>query len=499
MSTTALVHQLISLIQAKTATTFFLNGAPGSGKSHLLRELAERLPAEISHSVVLGPYQISAANAGELSELILQDCQKASFVDSPLPTNGELNGRLNLADAWQWLGRNAHVRRGQTFLILIDLQAETLFQLDKISTLFSAARYLEGTWSQPGVRLFHMFAGYWDHPALEDHFRDTHMSFPYTVGRNYAVWQGLSAAEMVALVRRTYPKHTNSLHGHILAELAGGHPAAAQDILAQTQATKLSFPALIDATQQAAENGAAGHALLDAWSRLPDESRSVLRNLVLQRHMSTGVPPGYLERLRTAGAIRLDALGSKNYVSFRSWYAELLVRLHLGALGIADEETQSVQIQHLMPRCSMLNAEAYRLINDIENQARNFAAVQLCLRQTPGEPILKGRCLKYDYTKGEAEDAHQRVTTWQERSAASGLPTTLNPLPAYLSTRDLANLIAEIGREMGSEAWQRIAEAIRDLADVRDAVMHNQLIDDDALQRLYDLQAGIYEALSEPD
>lgn len=50
---------------------------------------------------------------------------------------------------------------------------------------------------------------------------------------------------------------------------------------------------------------------------------------------------------------------------------------------------------------------------------------------------------------------------------------------------------------MHSEAWQLIAQAIRDLASVRDAVMHNQLIDDTALQSLYDLQADIYEALSE--
>ena len=75
----------------------------------------------------------------------------------------------------------------------------------------------------------------------------------------------------------------------------------------------------------------------------------------------------------------------------------------------------------------------------------------------------------------------------------------MNPLVAYLSTRDLAGIIEEIGVEIGSKIWQRIAQAIRDLAGVRDAVMHNQLVNDAALQRLYDLQADIYKALSETD
>ena len=88
---------------------------------------------------------------------------------------------------------------------------------------------------------------------------------------------------------------------------------------------------------------------------------------------------------------------------------------------------------------------------------------------------------------------------WQAHSAEEGLPVTLNPLLAYLSTRDLADIIEEIGIEIGSDAWQRIAQAIQNLAGIRDAVMHNQLVDDIALQRLYDLQAGIYEALSETD
>jgi len=404
---------------------------------------------------------------------------------------------VDLVRAWQWFGENAYAPPKQSFLVFVDL-VET-HQSDLITTgnLFSNVRYLEGSWNRRGMRIFHMCVGYWDHPGLERRFHNINTSFPYTVGHNYAIWNGLSTEEMMALVNQTRPGEARPLHGQLLFELTGGHPAAALDVLNQVAPGDINFPALLSATYQAATNGPAGQALLEAWCQLPDESRSVLRDLILQRRIPATTIPAHLEQLRVAGIVRLEQVGTTNYLDFRSWYAELLVRLHARELGIADEQTQRIQIDELIPKVSGLNVEAYRLINDIENQARNFVAVQLCLRQACGEPILKGISIKHNKHEQVFEDAHQRAIDWQARSTDRGLPVALNPLLAYLSTRDLADIIEEIGTEIGSGAWQRVARAIQNLTGVRDAVMHNQLIDDAALQRLYDLQADIYEALSE--
>jgi hypothetical protein len=495
VSIAVLVRRLVNLIRAKNATTFYLNGPPGSGKSHLLKELARQLPTEIPRALVLGPYPVTWAEVTSLGERLIQDCRDAGFFDELSPRGSG----LDLVSAWQWLRENAQVSTGQSFLVLIDLVEANQLDLPTISSLFSGARYLEGAWSQRDMRIFHMFAGYWDHPGLERHFHSINTSFPYTVGHNYITWRGLSIEEMIALANQVRPEKVHPLRGRLLFELTGGHPAAALDILNQIASGPLGFPALLSSTYQAAANGPAGQTLIGAWCQLPAESRSVLRDLVLQRRMPAKVLPAHLERLRLAGVIQLDQVGAISYLNFRSWYAELLVRLHAEELGIADEQTQRIQIAELMPKAFELNVEAYRLISDIENQARNFVAVQLCLRQTHGEPILKERSKKYNDYKRVSEDAHQRAMDWQTRSAGKGLPVALNPLLAYLSTRDLADLIVEIGIEMRSEAWQRIAQAIQDLSGVRDAVMHNQLIDDAALQRLYDLQADIYEALSETE
>lgn len=495
VSTVELVHRLANLVRAKNSTTFFLNGAPGSGKSYLLSQLAEQLPAEIPHGLMLGPYGVVGPEIAALGNRLMLDCRDAGFLDESPPTDQG----WDLVGAWRWLGKNAHIPPGQSFLVLIDLVEPIQHYLTTCANLFSAVRNLEGTWSRHDVHVFHMCVGYWDPVGLERYFDSVNTSFPYTVGHNYIVRNGLSREEMITLVSQTRQEETTSLHGQVLYELTGGHPAAALEILSQIEPGNLSLSALLLSTHQAAGGGAAGQALLNAWRHLPAESKSVLRTLVVKRRIPATTHPSHLERLSASGVARVDRVGMSRYLGFRSWYAELLARLHAPELGIADERTGSIRIDELMPETLELNVEAYRLINDIENQARNFVAVHLCMHQTPGQPILRGRCKKFNEYKNALVDAHQRATDWRTRSTERGLPTALNPLLAYLSTRDLADLITEIGEEIGSEAWQRIGRAIQDLAGVRDAVMHNQFIGDGALQRLYDLQSDVYGALAETD
>ncbi len=196
------------------------------------------------------------------------------------------------------------------------------------------------------------------------------------------------------------------------------------------------------------------------------------------------------------GIARRSQAGSKNYLSFRCWYVELLIRLHLTELELADGELQKHRLDELIPEITALGLEAYRLIHGIENDVRNFVALYLCQCQPRGASILHGRHKKYDRERARFEDAHERAKMWRDQSERDGLLTSVNPLIAYCSTRDLAGLITEIGAETQSAGWSEIAQSLLRLAEIRDAVMHNQLVDDRALQQLYALQADIYQALN---
>jgi hypothetical protein len=220
--------------------------------------------------------------------------------------------------------------------------------------------------------------------------------------------------------------------------------------------------------------------------------------MILQRRLATITFTPEMERLHIAGLIRKKKVGQQGYTEFNSWYTELLVHLHVDELGLSDSEVQGVDIDEFMPHTSMICVEAYRLINEIENLTRNYIAAQMCLQSEPGFHYLMGRARKYNPDKQIDEDAYERAEDFQKRSSLRGMQVELNPLIAYLSTRDLANLVEEMGAKMQSREWLRISQAIRSLSDVRDAVMHNQLIDDEALVQIYNLRAQIYSTLGEP-
>lgn len=493
MSENELVSRLVAQIRAKNSSTFYLNGPPASGKSYLLSRLAERLPGEIPQSLVLGPYAVTGQGISSLAGHLVRDFWNAAYLDAPPPSELE----HDLVTVWRWLGENAYIPPGQTFLVLVDLVEPIHHALATHASLFSTIRYLEGAWSLRGVRLLHLCAGLWDPPELECYYDSINTSHPYTIGHNYLIWEGVSREDMVTLIRDSHSDQMSPLHGRLLFELTGGHPGAAKDILAQLTPGNFGFSALLSSTYKAAVGGATGRSLVEAWASLPSESKSVLKSLLLRRCLPAGLAPSYLERLRAFGLVRVDRVGAARYLRFRSWYVEVLARLYAQEIGIEDPVVSEINIAELMPEVNELNMEAYLLIRDIESQVRNFVTVHLCLKQgSDSVRMLEGWGKQYNDRTNSFEDAHQRAQDWQARSARRGLPTHLNPLLAYLSTRDLADLVIEVGTRIESKAWQRIAQAMRDLAAIRDAVMHNQFIDDPDLQRLYNLRSSVYEALA---
>ncbi len=255
---------------------------------------------------------------------------------------------------------------------------------------------------------------------------------------------------------------------------------------------------LLAATRQQAQHGALAQRLIAVWQRLPAEALKIIGWLLARRYVSINFAPEVVDQLLVSGVGRVTRVGSADYLAFRSWYVELIVRTHPAELRLTDRAVSPRSIDDLIPDVSALHLEAYRLIHDLENTARNFVALYFRAQQPDSASLLIGRALKQDPVSGVREDAHTRAVEWRTRSAGKGVPVDVNPLLAFLGTRDLALLMVEIAADLKSATWAQAAQAMSDLADVRDAVMHNQLIDDGALARLTDLQLILYRALNEP-
>ena len=448
------------------------------------------MPREVGNAQVLGPYSIQPSEDSKLCEHVLVDCRDLGFIEHMV----NLPKVSNLADTWLWLGAQMQAGPKQQFVVLVDIGYVRSPDLTCLAALFSSARHLEGRWDEEPFGVHIVFAAYWDEPSLETYYRQTRTSFPYSKERNSATWEGLAETDLSQLILHGGHNGAAPIHGRILYELTGGHAGAALDVLRCVPVGHFGISSLLAATEQAASSGEAGSALLVAWQQLPADCSTVLKDLVLRRQIGVSPTAPAVVSLLTAGAARLHLLGNKSYLRFRSWYIECLVRSHLDSLGLADPQTKAIRRKELMPEISCVNAEAYSLINETENAVRNFVATHLSVMTPDNVPILSGRYKRLNLNT--VEDTHQRASEWKSRSHDKKLPVDLNPLLAFCSTSDLAGLVREIADELRSSEWRAVSLAIEDLSEIRNSVMHNQMIDDRCLERLHELQARVWEAVS---
>ncbi|MCB0130590.1 MAG: hypothetical protein KDD78_07070 [Caldilineaceae bacterium] len=186
--------------------------------------------------------------------------------------------------------------------------------------------------------------------------------------------------------------------------------------------------------------------------------------------------------------------GDIRYLTFSSWYVELILRFRGDELEIdIDKDKQLTYIQELMPTIRAVNWHAYDVVNDIENQIRNFVVLK-----AHDMVETQGHFLNFKVRVGKRkQNIHKKAINWRTDSIAKSINADLNPLVAYCSTRELAATVDLLASRLKSGAWKAIADSLRSVADIRDAVMHNQLITEHELLKLETLQNEIYSALNE--
>lgn len=477
-------------IISRHVTSFFLNGAPGSGKSYFLSVLTRQLPLIVPRTCILGPYILSRGQLQRLTANVLRDCVAASLLDEDAVETLPI---ADYAEFWRQTAPHISVGKIQELVILIDVEGEYLGRsVEEISVLFSAIRALESAPELRGIRLHHIVTGCWDHAAFEAHYEHANVSFPYTVGMNYAIWDGLDEDDIRQLLGTNKERHFSRL----LHELTGGHAAIAQQIIHQIGSRYPSFTSLIQITDSLSGDSPVTEQLLNLWKTLPEGAISFIEHLLLRRYIPVAKAEKYYTLLRVCGIARVKDVEPTSYIAFRSWYVEQVIRNHLGELGISEQAIQRICTAELVPDLISINEEAYRLINDIEVTVRNFVSLHIAkLSNNGSDHVLQGRAIKAQISDDDA-DAFTRAKDWRNRSSASVYFVELNPLISYCSTRDLANIIREISRELNVDSWAQIAASVEEMAPIRDAVMHHQLVDRSALDQLSALRSRVYSLLS---
>lgn len=492
------MEELLNLITQKTdtkqASTYFVNGVPGSGKSTLLRQTAEKLPKYVPNANVLGPYFVDSHYA--FTNGIIRDCQDYSFIDQSAPD--EILG--DMVSTWRWLQKNIKTPRNQTLAVFVDFDYSQSQQIETLQPWMSGLRSLEQSWAEPYLaRLIVVFSSYWNPAELSKWYTMSGFSFPYTSQYNYYVSPGISADMVQSLVQRFFPKSTDYLpFDRLLHEITNGHPGAIVELLSHMTVETLTVPGIIATVQKIAQTSQTTQQLLQIWQRLSPHALTIVQDVLLFKQIPVKACTSHLETLQTAGLVRLHPLGKEKYVRLYSWFVELVLREHLDVLGLDSPELTRINLRDLAIPSNQLNLEAYQLINEIETLGRNFVVAFLSQHPLNGQQsILSDRVVKYSQQKGGDEDAHERATFFQDKERRDGLLADTNPLISYLTTSHLAELLDDIGQQFDFDDWKAISQNYEKITPIRNAVMHNRLIDEKALETLYTLRTQIYAAMRE--
>jgi len=487
-----LTLEAVKAFKAKKTASFFINGAPGSGRSFVLARLAEVLPVEIQRVFLLGPYTLDVKEAVRLPKLIAEDLSKASFASSSL-VSGEYPG--GLPQAWKAFSSRLEVGQRQSFLVMIGLSEPCLpDDIELLANLFSAIRFLESQPFDHDFGLYHVVSGFWDPVLLARCYERIGVSFPYT-SENYHIWEGVEEA------LRLWPVHNGArmdAWNSLLVEISGGHLSVLDEVRSVLRDNGLEFGNVVQVVDHIAQRGPTAQRLVKLWGNFLPDIRDVLQHLLANRVIHLNHARQCQELMRAAGIAKLAQVGNQYFLEVKSWFVERVLAHHGEELGFDSKWLADTLLDEPLPQLLAFNSQAYQLLTDIETKVRQFVSIYLRHHKTSDQHILEGRVRRAKRNGFDIEDAYQRAQTWRTRSANKKLHTNFNPLIAYCSTTDLAELTRDIGIEQDRQEWQRIAELIEELVPIRDAVMHNQLIDETSLELLFSLQERIYSLLGNP-
>jgi hypothetical protein len=278
--------------------------------------------------------------------------------------------------------------------------------------------------------------------------------------------------------------------------ITGGYAGAILDILASTEKSNPTADDIFEATWKAVQQGDHGNSLVLAWKKLPSSAISQVKQILLLKQLDPNDKKS-LDLLFVSGIISYHEIFGKRFARLNSWYVELLLRDRAANLGLDGADWLITRFDQFTPRIKTFNIEAYEIINDIENQVRNYAVARLCEQSTGNDHLLEGKVLRKNkfHESYPEDDAYERAKEWQQRSQQHGVGVNINPLIAFTSIGDLVQLLTELS-VTDELLWKEIVKAIEKTTSIRDAVMHNQVINEKSLEKLYDLQAKILKALN---
>ncbi len=488
------------LYESMRGRQIIILGGPQSGKTRMLTELRQKIEQVNRLWLVYGPVPAQSLLSPMFYSTLLHWLQHEGVLEAQTdPTDIP----TSLLDFWQEVSPFLNKNLVRRIVILVDdANLDELGETDLVAR-FSAVRGFHEEWTDVDLTVHFVWAGTALASRLTELYKGSdRASWPFVRDHTLYLLPDLTVSEVYAWLVGT-AKHTPQrlIHAEYLHEMTQGSVACLSAILQHLGESPINCAGLL----RAAESLFADQQWIDTIRshivNLSDNARQQLGVLLNGQFLSVRQFCVLEDELNIFGLVRVDKVDELRLLRLHNWLIECTLRRHWNVFQPIVGSDVFRDDSELLPPTQVIDRGAFALLTEIESLLRNIVVVRLTGQQGKAHPFV-GLNLEVK-RRGpigdpEYEDQYTRSTKWKKSVGNSRFVDTHGALISYTDIKDLLGLLDHLFsvNDHVTEPLRWIRPKLNGFKEIRDAVMHGQIITEESLDNLIEIRQDLYERLS---
>ncbi len=481
-------------------------------------------------------HQIRSRSEGEYNALFIGPISAGEFIDKSrcfdkiilsLEEAGVINesfDKSKLQDAaslsifFSWMKEFVDISNLPPLVIGVD--AIEIESYNDLHDLYSSQRKFCTEWKKEEVEFeVHFISlGNWVPTLLQKEYF-TSISWPFDYDKNLHYFPDLTDFEIFDLLTEHNQFEPKRIHSQYLWELTRGDRMTINYLLLENKQPLLNCEEIFKSCLQIIEGSHAFVSMLELKLKvLSENAKEVLSELLDGYWRSISTRDDLAEELMSSGLVERYATGPITTFRFKNWVTESAIRHHKEQLSHVFTFKSFGNYREIIPPVTCLNRSAYAYICEIENLLRNDIILRLSIINSSEHPLMginTSRSVAEDLKrierikKKEARNesvseeekktisAYEIAKKWRDEIANNKYVDAHASLVSYIQTIDLLNILNTLATR--KDVWANHVKFnnkdTNALKEIRDVVMHNQVITEASYDFLEKVRDDLYKAL----
>lgn len=495
MSREAFANEVInSLENAVRGRQILIVGPPYSGRSKILDILAHEISNRQRNWIAFSSGSANALFSHSFYERLVATLKRGGCLD---PEFNLGNKPSSLTSFFIRMDNALYKENIRHLVILVDNLDEELMSLEDIANILSTVRGFYTEWNEIEINIHFVFVGKVNlHNLLKLYKGADGASWPLLQGKTVFNIPPLTTDEVRNELLQTASRHDRSLdlYANYLFELTCGDVLTLSNTLKMIDDRKVSCHVLFDAAENLITNSEWIKIIEKRMRNLSTEAIDIVTYKLSGQFISL-LDRELKQEIILSGLMRTD---DKSFMVVTNPVIERTLRKHWQNWFPGRSDNVFSDISELIPPIFTLNKKAFELISEIEMLLRNTVVVRLGVHTSDSKKhLLSGLNYEFNNYNELKEDQYMRSKDWRHKVGKSRFVDAHAALISYTDTKDILGLIDYLisVNDQVVSSLKLLRDKLSGLKEIRDAVMHGQVINEQSVENLIDIYNDLNNSL----